>query len=121
MPPRRREVMVSQINVNRPGPEPTSTSSDRTAAAGINFLTVFLVLVFLIGILWFLFTGPLRSAFGGSNTNVQVNPPAQQAPPNVNVNPPPINVNPPSAPSNPVNPPAAPSNPSNDPAPPAKP
>jgi hypothetical protein len=110
----RSEVIVSQINVN-PGSE-TSTSEDRSAAAGINFLTVFVVLAVVIALLWFLFTGPFRSGFGGGNTNIEVNPPAQQAPPpNINVNPPSNPVNPPSnpvnPPSNPVNPPAAPSKP----------
>jgi hypothetical protein len=99
-------VTVSQINVN-PGTE--RSSGDRTAAAGINFLTVLVVLAVVVAILWFLFTGPFRSGFGGSNTNIQVNPPAQQAPP------PSINVNPPSAPanppSNPVSPPQAPAKP----------
>jgi hypothetical protein len=78
-----------------------SGSTDRTSAAGMNFLTVTLVLVFLAALIWFLFTGPLR--FGGTSggqTNVNVNPPTQQEPsaPNVNVNPPPVNVNPPAAP-----------------------
>jgi hypothetical protein len=102
---------VGQINVN-PGGTSEGSSGDRTAAAGINFLAVVLVLVVTVAVLWFLFTGPLRSGFGGSNTNVQVNPPAQQAPPpNVNVNPPSNPVNPPSKPSNPVNPPEAPAKP----------
>jgi hypothetical protein len=109
------EVIVSQINVN-PGGTTESSSGDRTAAAGINFLAVVLVLAVVIAVLWFLFTGPLRSGFGGSNTNVQVNPPAQQAPPpSINVNPP---SNPSNAPSKPANPP---SNPVNPPEAPAKP
>jgi hypothetical protein len=108
-------VIVSQINVNPEGTTDTS-SGDRTAAAGINFLAIVVALVVVVAVLWFLFTGPLRSGFGGSNTNVQVNPPAQQAPPpGINVNPPSNPVNPP---SNPVNPP---SNPVNPPGPPAKP
>jgi hypothetical protein len=95
-------VIVSQINVN-PGSDPTPTSSgDRTAAAGINFLTVIVVLAVVIALLWFLFTGPLRSGFGGGPTNIEVNPPAQQAPPpNINVNPPSAPVNPPPAPAKP--------------------
>lgn len=82
---------MSQINVN---PPPTVVdgrgSSDRTAAAGINFLTVLVVLVVLAVLAWFLFTGPLASLAGGvgrGDTNINVNPPAQQAP-NITVNPP---------------------------------
>jgi hypothetical protein len=49
--------------------------SDRTAAAAINFLTVVLVLVAVIAILWFLFSGPLQAAmYPSPPTNIQVNP-----------------------------------------------
>ena len=49
--------------------------SDRTAAATINFLTVLLVLVAVIAILWFLFSGPLQAAmYPSPPTNIQVNP-----------------------------------------------
>ena len=89
---------MSQVNVNPPGTE-TTGSGDRTAAAGLNLITVLIVLAVLIILAWFLFSGPLQSAFGG-NTNINVNPPAQPySPPGQNapnVNPP--NVNPPSQP-----------------------
>ncbi|MDQ3810939.1 MAG: hypothetical protein M3336_11670 [Chloroflexota bacterium] len=78
---------MSQINVNTPptGVEPVETSGDRTAAAGINLITVLIVLGVLAIIAWYLFTGPLRSmTAGGSSTTVNVNP----APTTVNINPP---------------------------------
>lgn len=81
---------MTEVNINNPPPvaqvpvEPRGT--DRTAAATINFLTVLLVLVAVIGILWFLFTGPFRVM--STTPTVNVNPPAQQAPTNINVNPP---------------------------------
>jgi hypothetical protein len=81
---------VSQINVNPPPErvETVDTSGDRTAAAGINLITVLIVLAVLAVIAWFLFTGPLRnmgSATGGQ-TNINVNPPSQ--PTSININPP---------------------------------
>jgi hypothetical protein len=76
---------VNQINVNPPGVEPVDTSGDRTAAAGINLITVLIVLGVLAIIAWYLFTGPLRSIGSSSGTtNVNVNP----APTTVNINPP---------------------------------
>jgi hypothetical protein len=79
---------VSQINVNPPpSVEPVDTSGDRTAAAGINLITVVIVLGVLAIIAWYLFTGPLRSigaGAGGGTTNVNINP----APTTVNINPP---------------------------------
>jgi len=76
---------VSQINVNPPGVEPVDTSGDRSAAAGINLITVLIVLGVLAIIAWYLFTGPLRSiGAGGGTTNINVNP----APTTVNINPP---------------------------------
>jgi hypothetical protein len=81
---------VSQINVNPPTEriEPVDTSGDRTAAAGINLITVLIVLAVLAVIAWYLFTGPLRglgsSTTGGGTTNININP----APTTVNVNPP---------------------------------
>jgi hypothetical protein len=79
-----KEVAVSQINVNTPEPvETVDTSGDRTAAAGINLVTVLIVLAVLAVIAWYLFTGPLH-ALGGGTTNINVNP----APTTVNVNPP---------------------------------
>jgi hypothetical protein len=97
---------VSQININDPG-GPSTGGSDRVASAGINLITVLVVLVVAVVLIWFLFMGPLRSTFGGT-TNVNVNPPAPQeqpAGPKVDVNVPKVEVNPPaqqpSAPSKP--------------------
>src|ERR1044071_3603604 len=73
---------MNQINVN-PGHEPVETydtSGYRTAAAGINLITVLIVLAVLAVIAWYLFTGPLRSFGGGGTTNVNVNTPSQPAP-----------------------------------------
>lgn len=79
---------MSQINVNTP--EPVAPSGDRTAAAGINLITVLVVVVVLAVVAWYLFTGPLHSMTSGpSDTTVNVNTPA-------------INVNPPSAPAAPA-------------------
>ncbi|GAC1321711.1 MAG: hypothetical protein NVSMB2_18660 [Chloroflexota bacterium] len=78
---------MSQINVNTPQPvETVDTSGDRTAAAGINLITVLIVLGVLAVIAWYLFTGPLRAMSGsnGSTTNINVNP----APTSININPP---------------------------------
>ena len=75
---------MSQINVNTPEPIERVEGSDRTAAAGINLITVLVVLAVLASIAWYLFTGPLR-ALGGGQTNITVNP----QPSTVNVNPPP--------------------------------
>ena len=77
---------MNQINVNPPGSvEPVDTSGDRSAAAGINLITVLIVLGVLAIIAWYLFTGPLRSVgSSGGTTNVNVNP----APTTVNINPP---------------------------------
>lgn len=67
---------MSQINVN------PSDSGDRSAAAGINMVTVLIVLAFLLVVGWFLLMGPGRSAWSGNNgaIDVNINPPAQQAP-----------------------------------------
>jgi hypothetical protein len=83
---------MSQINVNPPPTEThhiesVDTSGDRSAAAGINLITVVIVLAVLAVIAWYLFTGPLR-AIGGSGTTVNLNTPPQPAPTvNINVNP----------------------------------
>jgi hypothetical protein len=80
---------MSQINVNAPEPaEVVDSGGDRTAAAGINMVTVLIVLAVLAVIAWYLFTGPLR-AVGSSNgqTNINVNPVPTSI--NVNVNQPP--------------------------------
>jgi hypothetical protein len=79
---------MNQINVN-PGREPVDTvdtSGDRTAAAGINLITVLIVLAVLAVIAWYLFTGPLRLGAGNSTTNINVTNP--QPTTSVNVNPP---------------------------------
>jgi hypothetical protein len=79
---------VSQINVN-PGhdhADVVDTSGDRSAAAGINLVTVLIVLGVLAVIAWYLFTGPLRSMGAGGTTNINVNP--APAPTTVNINPP---------------------------------
>jgi hypothetical protein len=79
---------MSQININTPPSdvEPVETRSDRTTAAGLNLVTVLIVLAVLAVIVWFLVTGPLHAFNTGSagSTNVNVNPP----PTTVNVNPP---------------------------------
>jgi hypothetical protein len=74
---------MSQININGP-----DDSGDRTAAAGINLISVIIIVLVLAALAWFLFasSGPVH-LFGGP-TNINVNPPAQQAP-DINVNPPP--------------------------------
>jgi len=74
---------MSQINVN--APEPAAPSGDRSAAAGINLVTVLIVLAVLAVIAWFLFTGPLRSLGGPVNVNVN---PAPTSGTTINVNPP---------------------------------
>jgi hypothetical protein len=85
---------VSQINIHEPA-ETVDTSGDRTAAAGINMITVLIVLAVLLVIAWYLFTGPLRIGAAGGQTNINVNPA------------PTVNVNPPSQPNAPApNPPA---------------
>ncbi len=83
---------MGQINVNTPEPrEVVDSSGDRSAAAGINLITVLIVRAVLAVIAWFLFTGPLRSMAGGTtninvnpvpttSTTINVNPPSQNAP-----------------------------------------
>jgi hypothetical protein len=93
----KQEVEMSQINVNAPEPI-ADTGGDRSAAAGINLITVLIVLAVLAVIAWYLFTGPLRSFGAGGTTNVNVNPA-----PTTTTN---INVNPPSAPQAPAPAPA---------------
>ena len=74
---------MNQININPPGAEPVDTSGDRMAAAGINLITVLIVLSVLAIIAWYLFTGPLRAVGSGSSTtNINVNP----APTTVTIN-----------------------------------
>ncbi len=82
---------MSQYNVNGP-----DDGNDRTAAAGINLITVLIVLAVLVFLAWFLFTGPVQSMFHtGPTINVNPSSGQQQQPPTINVNPN-VNVNPPS-------------------------
>ena len=95
---------MSQINVN-PEP-PRRDSGESAAAAGINLITVLVVLAVIVALAVFLFAGPFRGVFGGGTTNVNVNPPAKQeqpAAPKVDVNVPKVDVN---VPKVEVNPPA---------------
>ena len=79
---------MSQINVNTPERVVESVDSgDRTAAAGINLVTVLIVLGVLAVIAWFLFTGPLGS-FGSTTTDGTTNVTVNQPPTTINVNPP---------------------------------
>ena len=67
---------MSQINVN---PEPPRRDSGESAvAAGINLITVLVVLAVVVALAVFFFVGPLRGVFGGGSINVNVNPPAKQ-------------------------------------------
>ena len=74
---------MSQVNVNPGGAPVSEGSGDRTAAAGINFATVIIVLAVVVAVLWFLFSGPVGTLFRGGNVDVNVNtpnPPAQSQP-----------------------------------------
>lgn len=75
---------MSQVNVNPGGPPVREDTGDRTAAAGINFATVIIVLAIVVAVLWFLFSGPIGSFFRGGDVDVNVNtpsnPPAQTQP-----------------------------------------
>ncbi len=78
---------MSQININGP-----DDPGDRTAAAGINLISVIIILLVVLALAWFLFAGPLHifgttTTTNGGGTNINVNPPAQTGP-NINVNPP---------------------------------
>ncbi|WP_025745563.1 hypothetical protein [Kallotenue papyrolyticum] len=65
---------MSQINVTPP-------SGDRSGNAGINFLAVVIGLLLIVVVLWFLFFGaPFGAGNDGGDTNINVNPPTQQAP-----------------------------------------
>ncbi|MCC7367374.1 MAG: hypothetical protein IT306_03065 [Chloroflexi bacterium] len=71
---------MSQVNVN-PGSAPVrEDTGDRTAAAGINFATVLIVLAVVVAVLWFLFSGPVGTLFRGGNVDVNINTPAQTQP-----------------------------------------
>jgi hypothetical protein len=70
---------VSQINVD-PAPAPVrEDSGDRTAAAGINFATVLIVLAVVVAVLWFLISGPVGTFFRGGTVDVNVNTPSAPA------------------------------------------
>jgi len=69
---------MSQVNVNPGGPPVRDDTGDRTGAAGINLLTTVIVLAVVIAVLWFLFSGPVGSFFGGGTTNINVNTPSNQ-------------------------------------------
>lgn len=90
---RLETIRINQINVSPPPNEThhveiVDTFGDRTAAVGVNLVTGVAVLVVLIVVAWYLFTGPLRGS-GGRATTVNVNTPALPAPTvNINVNPP---------------------------------
>src|SRR5262249_4514780 len=65
---------MSQINVNPGGPPIQEDTGDRTAAAGINFATMLIVLAIVVAVLFFLFSGPIGSLFrGGGNGRIDVN------------------------------------------------
>jgi hypothetical protein len=66
---------MADVNINNPQP-----SNDRSAAAGINMVTVLIVLLAVIIIGWFLFAGPGRGILGPANIDVDVNTPSQQQP-----------------------------------------
>src|ERR1041385_1873541 len=66
---------MSQVNVNPGGAPVREDTGDRTAAAGINFATMLIVLAIVVAVLWFLFSGPIGSLFRGGNMNVNVNTP----------------------------------------------
>ena len=71
---------MSQVNVNPGGRPVREDTGDRTAAAGINFATMLIVLAIVIGVLWFLFSGPIGTLFRGGDVDVNVNTPAQTQP-----------------------------------------
>ena len=75
---------MSQVNVNPGGAPVREDTGDRTAAAGINFATMLIVLAIVVGVLWFLFSGPIGTLFRGGDANININtpsnPPAQTQP-----------------------------------------
>jgi hypothetical protein len=66
---------MSQVNVTPGGGPVREDTGDRTAAAGINFATVLIVLAIVVAVLWFLFSGPIGTLFRGGNVDVNINPP----------------------------------------------
>lgn len=93
---------MSQVNVNPGGAPVRDDSGDRTAAAGINFATMLIVLAIVVAVLWFLFSGPLGTLFRGGNIDVNVNTPSNT--PGQTTQPSAPGVSNPSAPSNPSSP-----------------
>ena len=74
---------MSQVNVTPGGAPVREDTGDRTAAAGINFATMLIVLAIVVGVLWFLFSGPIGTFFRGGDVDINVNnpnPPAQTQP-----------------------------------------
>ena len=73
---------MSQVNVSPGGGPVHDDTTDRTAAAGINFATMLIVLAIVVAVLWFLFSGPIGGFFrgGSGRVDVNVNPPAQTQP-----------------------------------------
>jgi hypothetical protein len=75
---------MSQINVNPGGAPVREDTGDRTAAAGINFATMLIVLAIVVAVLFFLFSGPIGGFFRGGNhssLDVNVNTPGQTTQP----------------------------------------
>ncbi len=66
---------MTDVNINNPQP-----SNDRSTAAGINMVTVLIVLLIVLVVGWYLMAGPGRGALGRPGIDVNINPPAQQAP-----------------------------------------
>ena len=67
---------MSQVNVNPGGAPVREDTGDRTAAAGINFATMLIVLAIVVGVLWFLFSGPIGTLFRGGDANININTPS---------------------------------------------
>jgi hypothetical protein len=98
---------MSQVNVNPGGAPVHEDTGDRTAAAGINFATMLIVLAIVVAVLFFLFSGPIGSFFrGGSHSSVDVNvtTPGQTTQPSAPSGPSVNNPGSSSAPSAPSNP-----------------
>src|SRR5688572_737139 len=71
---------MSQVNVTPGGAPVREDTGDRTAAAGINFATMLIVLAIVVGVLWFLFSGPIGTFFRGGDADININTPAQTEP-----------------------------------------
>ena len=63
---------MSQVNVNSGGAPVREDTGDRTAAAGINFATMLIVLAVVVAVLWFLLSGPIGTLFRGGDVDVKV-------------------------------------------------